>query len=438
MLALYQHSVEQYSRRDGWQLVPASDATMALPDGKSALLWRMQKQPPDPAQPGGLTLAAALNRGNVVALVGSTADAADQPALDAYLRAALLTLRPEQPVPPPAQGDVLNAGANLRQGLELLRLMFGEEARALVNRQLMTEADNDLPLATPVKPDVLMLGLRRALEDAGDKAMVTTVVFDGRSAHVLNVRAYDAKADAFTYWDPWGKGSFLGAGSNAAGVAATPHPTERRLWIVKADQLKRVVYAVELEGTAIEHVAAEIPLGAFGALGDTIQDAQQTDLFTWFHLQQIAVSKNAAGHPVVTFRPTAPQFRLLASLDVTTDATGRILAADLRLLRNFIDDKANTVFARDLANSFLRSATPARDMAWLEPLANQLRYAVQGRVFIGNSQAKALPEHPTDDYLTFLGKQPETKTQLSLTMLTLTNTTIDEKPGLVISLGTVR
>jgi hypothetical protein len=70
VLALYQHSVEQSSRHDGWQFVPASDATIALPDGKSALLWRMQKQPPDPAQPGGLTLAAALNRGNVVAVVG--------------------------------------------------------------------------------------------------------------------------------------------------------------------------------------------------------------------------------------------------------------------------------------------------------------------------------------------------------------------------------
>jgi len=129
---------------------------------------------------------------------------------------------------------------------------------------------------------------------------------------------------------------------------------------------------------------------------------------------------------------------MLASLDVTTDAAGRILAADLRLLRSFIDDTANTVFARDLANSFLRSATPARDMAWLKQLANQLRYDVQGRVVIGNSQANALPEHPTEDYLTFVGKKPETRAQLSLTMLTLTNTTVDEKPGLVISLGTVR
>jgi hypothetical protein len=386
-------------------------------------------------------VAATTNLNNVIALIGVADKPGESASVGAFLRSVLVTIRTEKPqdTRPETPDEVLNSGADLRKSYALWGALTGHEVRFLLNKQLMTEADNSFVAAVPVEPALLMQGLRQALENAGNKASVITVVFDGKSAHTINVTSYDPEESAFTYWDPWGAGSFLAKGSNVAGIAATADPSQKRFWIVKSDQLSTVIYAIELEFDDMLKLAASLPLGTFGALGERINDAKRTDLFTWFHLEQTESAKNSAGHEVTTFRSSG-QFRALASLDLTTDNSGRLLAADLRLLRSFVNDQANTVFARDFANSLIRLATSGRDKMWTEPLMNQIEYDVPGHttVFMHGGPSVTLPEHRTEDYLAFLGEKQEVTRELSLTRLKLTNIGTGKDSFLLISIESMR
>jgi len=427
---------------DGWHLVENSEEAFAFSNGKKCLLWEMESPGKGSPQAQYRIIAATTNYRNVVALIGSGADADALASMKAYLRVTLLTLRSEKPeqTPAPTAEELLDAGAPLAQSLELWRLLTGIESRALLNNRLMTEQDNSLPAAIPVEPDTLMRATRHVLRNAHEKEpMLPAFVFDGKSLHAINLTGYDDQTDRYAYWDPWGKGSFLAAGSNVARVAATPDAKKPRIWNVRSEELRRVIYALELEFGAMSKLAGEIPLGAFAALGDRIDDAKKTDLFTWFHLKQTATGKNAAGHRVATFRSTSGQFGPLAALDVTTDEGGRLLDLDLRLHRSFIDDPATTAFARDFAKSFLRSATAERDEPWIGPLLKQIEFDIKGLVLFGKSPPDAsLPSQPTEDYLTFLGQKERMTRALSLTNFSMTNLAAKKDSELVISLETMR
>jgi len=442
-LGIYQQFIVSRWHDAGWQPVNGSDESFSFPTGEKALLWEMQRRPPEgkntPAQYR--IFAATTNRNNIVALVGSADDVSTVTSLKDYLRAALLTLtrdKPEQAHAPTAE-EMLNAGADLAEGLEMNRLLTGREFRALLNQQLMTIPDSELAAATPLEPDTLIKAIRLGLQLDGAVPQFMSDVFDGKSAHSIILEGYDQATDTVSYWDPWGHGSFLAAGSNVAGVKATPDPTQERIWLVKGDQFGRVVYAVIMEMPELRKLAANLPLGAFSALGDSLDDARSTDLFTWFHLEQVDSSKNAQGHPVLTFKPTSPEFRPLVSLAVTTSDTGRLLAVDLMLSRSFVDDPKTSVFARDFAKSFLRSATHDRDRAWIESLVNQIEFDVRGMTVLRlHGPETSLPKTPTADYLVFLGQKERTERALSMTELTLDNIILENKPILRISLETQR
>jgi hypothetical protein len=437
-LVFYQMWARSRFEKEGWDFVASESSSLA--GGKRSISWRMRRQISGRASPERRIVLATINQHNIVALVGSVKDPDTEGATNDFLRAVLSSLRAEKPTQSPtdAAAQRLDEGTDLQQGLEEWRALTGRELRALLNEQLMTEADNSLAEAVPVKPAVLLQGLLqvcwRRLQ------FPAAIVFDGKSAHAIVVISCDPKRETFTYFDPWDVGSFLAAGSNLAGVAAVPDPTRERLWIVKAEQLERVIYAVELEFDDVLKLSAAMPLDAFGALGERLEDAKRTDLFRWFHLERTASSKDAAGHQVLTFRPADPRFRPLASLDLTMDPAARLLAADLQLRRTFIADRTHTVFARQLAKSFLITATSERDLAWLGPLVNQIEFAVPGHptAFLAKAPEANLPEHPIDEYLVFLGDKPSAVVPLSLTRLRLANIGTDETATLLISLETFR
>jgi hypothetical protein len=164
-------------------------------------------------------------------------------------------------------------------------------------------------------------------------------------------------------------------------------------------------------------------LEAFGVFGNRLDDAKKTDFFAWFHLEQTEEARHSAGHRVVAFRPRSPQFGPLVSLDITIDASDRMLALDLRLLRRFIDDNRDGAFARDIAKSFLRSAAPAMDMPLIGGLVNRIESGMIGMSIHHRSMrpSEVLPETFDEMYLTFLGQKPIASQPLSLTMLRLTN-----------------
>ena len=97
---------------------------------------------------------------------------------------------------------------------------------------------------------------------------------------------------------------------------------------------------------------------AHALVGGPVAALGGSDLFSFFHLAQTD-SHRCGGGAIQGFRSTGPRFHRLASVQVTTDAHGGIAAMTLVLDRAFIDDRANGVFAKDLAKSFLREASGA-------------------------------------------------------------------------------
>jgi hypothetical protein len=181
-------------------------------------------------------------------------------------------------------------------------------------------------------------------------------------------------------------------------------------------------------------------LETFGAFGNRLDDAKKAHLFAWFHLEQTEEVRNSAGHHVLTFRPKSPQFGPLVSLNITIDDADHILAMDLRLLRRFLDDHKNGAFARDIAKSFLQSATPARDMALIGGLVSRIESDMIGLTIHHRSvkPSEVFPETFDEMYLTFLGQKPIATQPLSWTKLTLTNVGMEGNAVLDISFEIVR
>ncbi len=153
-------------------------------------------------------------------------------------------------------------------------------------------------------------------------------------------------------------------------------------------------------------LAAPLIAASFGNLGETLEQAKQTDFFHFFHLEQSQVSKSD-GSTVTAFKPSGEKFRPLVTVKVTTDAAGRIQALEMALARSFIDDPREGVFARDIAKSFLLAGLPAPRDGETTDLINEIQFQGTSTMTIIQRRAEIpkLPEKPTPGYLTYLGKQ---------------------------------
>jgi hypothetical protein len=171
-------------------------------------------------------------------------------------------------------------------------------------------------------------------------------------------------------------------------------------------------------------LAAPLVALTFGNLGETLEQAKQTDLFRFFHLEQSQVSKSD-GSTVTAFKPSGAKFRPLVTIKVTTDGAGRILALEMALARSFIDDPRDGIFARDIAKSFLQAGLPASRDSETTDLINEIELHGTSTMTIIKRAAPEpnLPEKPTPGYLTYLGKQPSYEHRLRDYLLRLVNET---------------
>src|ERR1700687_2966605 len=132
---------------------------------------------------------------------------------------------------------------------------------------------------------------RLRLLPAGPNGPFSTFVNDGRSPHTFLIHAYDPAAASFEYSDTTGNRSMLEAGNNLAGVEAVRKPdTTSRIWVVKKDQLKTVLSAMIIGEADLLAVGRKIQLGPLGSLGNSPDDAKQTDFFKFFHLEETGKS----------------------------------------------------------------------------------------------------------------------------------------------------
>jgi hypothetical protein len=94
----------------------------------------------------------------------------------------------------------------------------------------------------------------------------------------------------------------------------------------------------------------------FGAMGGSVESAQKTKFFQWFHMEETERIPVAPGERV-RFRPSGPKFHELCHLDILADKSGRMIQLELTAQRTFLEGR-DGLFAHDLVKSFLFGALP--------------------------------------------------------------------------------
>jgi len=143
------------------------------------------------------------------------------------------------------------------------------------------------------------------------------------------------------------------------------------------------------------------PVAAQGMIGEDLQTVRSTsDFFTFFHLEPTGP---LAAPGTIEFRPSGPQFRPLVRVTATVDSQGKIVAMSLTVLRSFIDDPQNGVFAGDIVKSFLRGAPPLEDQAALVPLAEDIELRQKADVVAFGAQPRLPARPPVPEYAVYTG-----------------------------------
>lgn len=177
--------------------------------------------------------------------------------------------------------------------------------------------------------------------------------------------------------------------------------------------------------------------GSNGMIGAPLATVAETaDFFTFFHLERVAGPSDLAAAGAFDYRPSGGAFRALVRVRVMTDEHGAIASMSLVLLRSFIDDPANTVFARDIAKSFLQDAPPREDAALLADLSADIekRGKSSATVVVGPNYQPPTG-NPSPDYAVFTGEaQKPAKRALLQTQFSMAPTTEDGKPALIIAI----
>ncbi len=109
----------------------------------------------------------------------------------------------------------------------------------------------------------------------------------------------------------------------------------------------------------------------FGSLGRTLETAEQTGFFQWFHLVQTDQIPREPGQ-MTRFRPSGEKFHDLCCLEVLEAGDGAMVQMDLVVQRGFIDGR-NGLFAQDLVKSFLVAALPDACRDLLEDFMQEMQ-----------------------------------------------------------------
>ena len=176
--------------------------------------------------------------------------------------------------------------------------------------------------------------------------------------------------------------------------------------------------------------------GSQGMIGAALAMVVETaDFFSFFHLERVTGAADVDAAGAIDYRPSSGKFRPLVRLRVVTDDHGVITGMSLVLLRSFIDDPANTLFARDIAKSFLQAAPPGEDAALLADLSADIeKRGKSGAPLIVGPNYRPPTGDPSPDYAVFTGEtQKPVKRALPQTEFDMSATTEDGKPALAIA-----
>ncbi len=449
-LQMYQKADVLDWHEQGW--TKTAEEVFQTSDGQVCLYWQME--PNGEKSASSLSrdcrqrlVVSTINQAYVVVLIGLASTEREEQEVKAYLQSTVQLLQRESsaevrnPVNSATeQVNPMMVGASLAQGLWMTEALFGEKYGALLNKHLMTEEDRLLPNTVWFEPSLLLKCIRYCLDN--DLEGVLATVFDGASAHTIILEDFNTTTETYVYLDPWGQGSFLEARNNAAGINALQHPTESRSWLLKSEELERVIYAFTLSETELikllQWLESQTPVDfcTLGFLQQRLEEVQQSDLFTFFNLEQVDVSKIAPDQSVISFQPSGSAFRDLVMLQIMVDRSDRIQQMDLILARSFVNDPKNTIFARDFAKSFFLSVVPQVDASKIAPLVNAIFLFDTDMLACAAKFPANLSTAPLNAYLTFLGLRQQHEQKFSLCKLILENISDGKMEALHISVST--
>jgi hypothetical protein len=119
--------------------------------------------------------------------------------------------------------------------------VIAEEANATSLNRIVRKAV--MPAASVC--ELLAAALERETADRQDPHVQTFTYGDG-VGHVVAFVAYDRSASIYTYFDPWPGMSLLASWVNKEVTSVVPAPGPERLWLIVADELPSIMYAVML------------------------------------------------------------------------------------------------------------------------------------------------------------------------------------------------
>jgi len=164
--------------------------------------------------------------------------------------------------------------------------------------------------------------------------------------------------------------------------------------------------------------------------------ALKTDFFEFFNLTEEARKKDSENQTVISFKPSGMDFRDLVTVRVFLGKGEKIVRMELLLARSFIDDPGKSIFASDIAKSFLSDAPPVADQGTIKDLVDVISSNTRPTDKLNPAEkSKEDSVRSPTGYLTYLGKAPDFTKQLLSSTVQLTNIRINGKDWLRIDVS---
>jgi hypothetical protein len=184
-----------------------------------------------------------------------------------------------------------------------------------------------------------------------------------------------------------------------------------------------------------------VPLAAVAGLSEPLSSLDKSPIVEEFGFLQVKLSTDSieqmgeeeASVQVVGYRPVDTNYHNKVVLIVRMDSANNIVSMNLVLSTTMIKDTTQYWYAARLTNAFFNSTLGKEATEPFRPLLAQILYPRLLRIALPAQKPERLPDFPTSDYLTFIGKlQIFARTYGSISMVM--ETVRQEEGGQMISI----
>lgn len=179
-----------------------------------------------------------------------------------------------------------------------------------------------------------------------------------------------------------------------------------------------------------------LPLCAVAGLSEPVSSLDESPIVEDFGFVRAEFSADAiermggseATSRVVGYRPADTNYHNKAVLIVRTDSSGNIVLMNLLLDLSLTQDTAQYWYAARLTKAFFNSTLDEDAVEPFHPLLAQIAYPRLLRMRLPQEKPEHLPDFPTSDYMTFIGRQRIFARTYGAVSMVMELTTVEELP----------